>query len=291
MKVGLIDVDSKIPNLALMKISAYHKAKGDEVKRYEGMFDMEELDLAYASKVFKFTSDYEYWPNCQVIRGGSGYDLQAKLPDEIESQCPDYSLYGIDYAMGFTSRGCIRNCGFCIVPQKEGRFHPVADIDQFWRGQNHLILLDGNLTADHDHFMRTCKELVENKVRTFFSQGLDIRLMDDEKAKVLAQVKDWESKRIYFAWDSMADEQEIRRGIEVVIKHVKPSRIAFYVLIGWDTTLEEDLYRVELLRSYKVTPFCMPYDKADLHQADFARWVNLKSAFWNVPWEKYKRRI
>ncbi|GAB6170568.1 hypothetical protein JCM15765_03730 [Paradesulfitobacterium aromaticivorans] len=212
------------------------------------------------------------------------------MQDEIEIQYPDYSLYGIDYAMGFTSRGCIRNCGFCIVPQKEGRWHAVADIDQFWRGQKHLMLLDGNLTGDHEHFMHTCKRLVDNKIRTFFSQGLDIRLMDDEKAAILAQVKDWDSKRIHFARDSLADEQDIRRGIEIVTKHVKPHRIMFYIIIGWDTTMEEDLYRVEMLRSFGIEPFAMPYDKADPYQSDFTRWVNVKKAFKNVPWGKYERR-
>ncbi len=288
MKVGLIDVDSRIPNLALMKLSAWHKAQGDKVKWHDGMYD--QPDRIYASKVFKFTSDYVYFPGCEVIRGGSGYDLDTKLPNEIESQNPDYSLYGLDYAMGFTSRGCNRNCGFCIVPRKEGRWHQVADIDQFWQGQKHLMLLDGNLTSDHEHFIQTCRQLIDDKIRTYFSQGLDIRLMDDEKAKILAQVKDWGSKRIHFAWDNIADEEEIRRGIEIVTKFIKPYRIMFYILIGWDTTLEEDLYRVELLRSFGIEPYAMPYDKTDPYQSDFTRWVNVKKTFKNVPWDKYERR-
>jgi len=273
-----------------MKLSAWHKKKGDVVNFYSPLFD--KPDRVYASKVFKFTDDYRYFPDCEVIKGGSGYDLELKLPEEIEHQLPDYSLYNLDYAMGFTSRGCIRNCGFCIVPRKEGRFKPVADIYEFWNGQRELMLLDSNLTADHQHFIKICKQLVKHKIRTYFSQGLDIGLMDDEKAQILSQVKDWKSKRIHFAWDSMKDEQEIRRGIEVVTKYIKPHRIMFYVLIGWDTTPEEDLYRVELLKSYGTMPFVMPYDKFDNYQKHFARWVNMKAMFMKVPWvetDEYKK--
>lgn len=291
MKIGLIDEDSKIPNLALMKISTYHKAKGDSVKLYDPLFDSKVLDLAYASKVFfRFSPPYQYFPECKVIRGGSGYDLETKLPEHIESLCPDYSLYGLDYAMGFSSRGCPRSCSFCIVPQKEGKWRAVADIKQFRDKQTHLLLLDGNLTADHEHFMRICKQLVRDEIKVNISQGLDIRYMDEEKSKILAKVKRWENKRIHFAWDNLEDEQEIRHGIEIVTKWIKPRNIMFYILIGWDTSPDEDLYRVEVLRSLGIEPFIMPYNKKDPYQADFARWANVKSTFAKVPWHKYKRR-
>ena len=256
MKLGLIDVDSKIPNLALMKLSAWHKTREDEVKLYDPLFDKDDTDLVYASKIFKFSPDYQYWPGCEIIRGGSGYDLEVKLPDEIENQYPDYSLYNINYAMGFTSRGCIRNCGFCIVPRKEGRFHPVADIDQFWRGQKSLVLLDNNLTADAEHFERIAKQLIKNKIKTDITQGLDIRLIDDAKAKLLSQIKRKKDARIPFAWDSMDIEQDVLRGIQILNKYIKSKNLKFYVLIGWDTTEDEDLYRVEMLRSLRIAPFC-----------------------------------
>jgi hypothetical protein len=145
VKIGLVDVDGKIPNLVLMKLSAWHKAKGDEVKIYDPLFD--KPDRIYASKVFDFTPDYHYYPACEVIKGGTGYDLAAKLPPEVEKMYPDYSLFGCGYAMGFTTRGCIRKCPFYLVPRKEGAIKVVGDIYDFWRGQENLMLLDNNLTA------------------------------------------------------------------------------------------------------------------------------------------------
>lgn len=288
MKVGLVDVDSKIPNLALMKLSAYHKAKRDQVKLYEPIFDKDDTDLVYASKIFKFSPDFQYWPGCKIIRAGSGYDLEARLPDEIENQYPDYSLYGVDYAMGFTSRGCIRNCGFCIVPQKEGRFKPVADIHEFWQGQKELMLLDNNLTSEHEHFERIVKQLIKHKIKTDFSQGLDIRLIDDAKARLLSKVR--LRKQIHFAFDDVTLEQEVRRGIEILLKHMPASRLMLYVLIGWNSDEVEDLYRLDILRTYRIDPFVMPYDKNDPYQADLARYANHKATFWSTPWHEYKRR-
>jgi len=133
VKIGLVDVDSKIPNLALMKISAYHKGRGDEVGWYNPMLG---YDLVYASKVFDFTPDYAYYPkNTEIIKGGSGYSLKEELHEEIEKQYPDYSLYHCDYAIGFVTRGCIRNCEFCIVPQKEGKIKQVARVSDFCLGK------------------------------------------------------------------------------------------------------------------------------------------------------------
>lgn len=289
MKVGLVDVDSKIPNLALMKLSAWHKAQGDEVKMFDPLFD--HPDIIYSSKVFTSTEQYHYFPSyCDVIQAGSGDDLKTKLPDHIESVCPDYSLYGINYAMGFATRGCIRECGFCIVPKKEGKLQAVSDIHQFWNGQRELMLLDNNITADSNHFEIICKQLIKHMVQTNFCQGLDIRLMDEVKAKLLNQVKRPEHNRIHFAWDSMDTEKEIITALETVIKFIKPYKIMFYVLIGWDTTEDEDLYRVEMLRSYGVDSFVMPYDKANEYQRKFARWVNMKAIFKTVAWTDYLKK-
>lgn len=285
MNICLIDVDSKIPNLALMKLSAWHKAKGDAVELYNPMFS--KPDLVYASKVFRFTEDYQYWPECEIIKGGPAYDIRAKLPEEVEEIYPDYSLYGIDYAMGYTTRGCIRHCGFCIVPLAEGELRPVSDIYTFWQGQERLMLLDNNLTAEPEHFRRVLKQLIKHKIATDFSQGLDIRLIDDEKAQLLSKVRLW--KQIHFAFDDVNLEKEVRRGIEILLKHMPASRLMFYVLIGWNSTEEEDLYRVEVLRSYKVDSFVMPYNKNDKYQRNFARWVNHKAIFKSVPWHEYKK--
>ena len=285
MKIALIDVDSKMPNLALMKISAHHKNKGDQTSLYKPLFDRP--DKAYASKIFTFTDDYKYFPSCEIVKGGSGYGLDNTLDRDIEHIYPDYDLYHIDYAMGFTTRGCIRNCDFCIVPEKEGKIQAVADIYQFWNGQKQLMLMDNNLTALPDHFERILNQLIDNKIATNFSQGLDIRLINEDMAKLLAKVKLY--KRIHFAFDHVRDEKHVRKGIKILNDNgVKGYKLTFYVLIGFDSTPEEDLYRVELLRSLKVDPFVMPYDKKNDYQKKFSRWVNHKAIFKTVKWQDYR---
>lgn len=287
MKVGLVSVDSLIPNLALMKISAYRKSIGDEVKIYDPLFD--KPDLIYAAKVFNFTEDYNYFPKCEIVKGGTGYDLQSKLSTEVENMYPDYDLFNCTYAIGFTSRGCIRKCPFCIVPSKEGKTHTVGDIYDFWRGQKELLLLDNNLTSLPDKFEITLKQLIKEKIHVDFSQGLDIRLITADQAKLLSKVKLW--KQIHFAFDNIASEQAVRRGIDILTTNgVAKHKLMFYVLIGFDSTPEEDLYRVELLRSLGVDPFVMPYNKYSDYQRAFARWVNMKAVFKTTTWKDYKKR-
>lgn len=292
MNIGLIDVDSMIPNLALMKLSAYHKKLGDSVKMYDPMFDpvFKPPGRVYSSKIFKLSDKYSYYPDCEVIQGGSGFDLDINLPNEIETMYPDYSLYNTNIAMGYTTRGCIRECGFCDVPRKEGKLHPVADIHQFWRGQEQIMLMDNNLTGDTEHFNLIVNQVIKHKIKTDFSQGLDIRLIDDDKAKLLSKVKLWKNGQIRFAWDAMDTEEVVLSGISILTKYIKPYKITFYVLIGYDTTEDEDLYRVEMLKSLGVNPFVMPYVKNDPYQADFARWVNFKPTFKSVAWPDYRRR-
>lgn len=290
MRIALIDVDSKIPNLALMKLSAHHKAKGDQVEPYMPVFS--KPDLAYASKVFTDTPEYSYLPACDVIKAGSGWDLKTELPPEVENMCPDYSLYRIDYAMGFTTRGCIRNCKFCVVPEKEGYIRAVADVTDFWSGQKNLMLMDNNLTAEPEHYKRVIRQLIKHGIRTSFTQGLDIRLIDDEKAALLAKVRLWKDKRIHFAFDSVKHEAAVRRGIDCLLKAgIIPRNLSFYVLIGFDSTPEEDLYRVEFLRSYGVSPFVMAYNKKDPYQKMLAHYVNQYVAYKTVKWQDYKPAI
>ncbi|MFZ3132697.1 MAG: hypothetical protein WA125_16750 [Desulfosporosinus sp.] len=285
MRIGLVNVDSKIPNLALMKLSAWHKAQGDEVKVFDPLFDRP--DRIYSSKVFKDTDKYGYFhPNCEVFQGGSGYDIDIKLPDYIETMCPDYSLYGINSAMGFTTRGCNRSCGFCIVPRKEGKLHTVADIHQFWRGQERLIIMDNNLTGDTEHFNLICKQVIKHKIQTDFNQGLDIRLIDDEKARLLSKVQLWKGYRLRFAWDSMDLERDVMKGISTLTRYMKPWKLMFYVLIGYDTIADEDLYRVEMLKSLGIRSFVMPYDRTSEYQRDFARYVN-GHVYETVAWADY----
>ena len=287
LKIGLVDVDSKIPNLALMKLSAYHKSLGNEVKIFDPLFD--HPDIIYSSKVFKDSDKFDYFPSdCQVVQGGSGFDIDLKLGSLIENCYPDYSLYNSNIACGFTTRGCTRSCGFCIVPQKEGKLHPVADIHQFWRGQKRLTLMDNNLAGDTEHFNLILNQVIKNKIQTDFNQGLDIRLIDDDKAKLLSKVKLWDGYRLRFAWDSMELEQDVMAGISVLLNHMKSYKLMFYVLIGYETTEDEDLYRVEMLKSLGIRAFVMPYDRTSQYQRDFARYVN-GQVYTKVAWPDYRR--
>lgn len=284
--VGLVSVDSRIPNLALMKLSAWHKAQGDSVKVFEPLFD--QPDRLYASKVFDFTADYDYYPDdIEVIRGGTGYDMQVELPPEIEGMYPDYELFGCDYAIGFTTRGCVRQCPFCVVPAKEGHIRVVGDLHSFWRGQDRVKLLDNNLTALPEQFELVVKQCIEERVKVDFSQGLDIRLLTLEMAQLLARVRLW--KRIHFAWDDIGIEASVRAGIDLLERGgVSLYNVTFYVLIGFDSTPGEDLHRVETLRRWGVNPFVMPYDKGDTYQRRFARWCNHKAIFESCMWPDYK---
>lgn len=200
MKIGLIDVDGHdFPNVALMKISAYHKKRGDSVEWYDPMFSPD-LDIVYMSKIFSFTPDYQYPIRAKkIIEGGSGYCIEningkeyynkakdAPLPFEVEHTFPDYALYGIkDTAYGYLTRGCPRGCDFCHVEAKEGRkAYKCADLSEFWNGQKNIVLLDPNITACRD-WKNLFQQLIDSKAYIDFSQGLDIRLMTEEKAEML----------------------------------------------------------------------------------------------------------
>lgn len=285
MKIGIIQVDGKWPNLALMKISTWHKQQGDQVEWFQPII-ANTYDKVYASKIFNNTPDYHYMPK-GTTRGGTGYDLFSHLPQEIENCRPDYTLYP-DWgkAIGYTTRGCVRTCPFCVVPQKEGGITVVGDIYDFWVKQKEIVLLDNNLTAaPFEHFKRIIKQINEHSLMVEFSQGLDIRLINDEHCKLLKTVR--MKKQLHFAWDNIDDEDVVIKGIARLKRYFHPDRLSFYVLIGYNTKPEEDLYRVEKLRSLGVDSFVMPYNKADPYQRSFARWVNHKAVFNSVSWGEY----
>lgn len=286
MKVGLIDIDSKIPNLALMKLSQYHKQLGHQIEMTSPLFaNQNGYDLLVASKIFDYTSMPILPKDTQI--GGSGYDLKKKLIEPIDHIYPDYDLYGCDYAIGYTSRGCNRGCPFCIVPKKEGKWKKVADLNEFWRGQDRVMLLDNSINTNQEHFIGVARQLRDNKIKTDFNQGLDIRYLTNIQAHYLKQVPLW--KQIHFAWDFMRTEKAVRTGIEILGKYKLKYKSMFYVLIGYNTTQEEDLYRVETLRGLSIDPFVMPYDKDNSYQRNFARWVNHKAIFKSMSWENYDR--
>ena len=284
MKVGLIDVDSKIPNLALMKISQYHKQLNHTVELTSPLFAQNgKFDLVIASKIFTF-SEMPILPKGSIV-GGSGIDLKKTI-DLIDTIYPDYDLYHCDYAMGFTTRGCNRKCPWCIVPKKEGKFRIIGDIYDFWNGQAQIMLLDNSLNTNENHFLKICDQIERNNIVIDFNQGLDIRYLTDVQAMALNNLRLW--KRIHFAWDSMSIEYAVRKGISILHKYHLNHKSMFYVLIGFNTTPDEDLYRIDVLKGLQVDPFVMPYNKFDEYQRRFARWVNHKAIFKSVKWENYK---
>lgn len=282
MKVSLW-TDAKWANIALMKIARYHRDLGDDVAFHEPLFD-QNAELLYCSKLFRFTSEYEYVGKACVVTGGTGYDIARTLPDEIERRDPDYSIYSeCDYSMQFFSRGCIRRCPFCVVREKEGYIHPVEPMALNPRGKR-IHVLDNNFFANPEwkaagNILKSYKQPVD------FSSGIDIRIFDEEQARFLNELTLF--KQIHIAWDN--PRQRIDRKIKQAIKYIKPYKLMCYVLIGYWSSPEEDLYRVERLRELGVEPFVMAYDRSDKYQRDFQRWVNFKAIFKTVTWEEYRK--
>ena len=286
MRIGLCDIDShNWPNLCLMKLSAYHKARGDHVEwwRPEGRYDR-----VYKSRVFTdtYSQDTITVTNAgEVVCGGTGYGPGPNLPDEVEHTYPDYSIYpqfsGIAY--GFLSRGCPRNCGFCLVSDKEGRRSiQVADLAEFWNGQKEVKLLDANLLACPDH-EKLILQLAESRAYVDFSQGLDIRLITPDNVALLNRVR---TKAVHFAWDNPDIDltPDFRRFLELTaIKNVRKRKV--YVLTNYGSTHEQDLYRVETLRGMGYDPYVMVYDRpsAPPITRQLQRWVNNKRIFHTVP--------
>lgn len=288
MKIGLIDVDGhNYPNLALMKISAWHKKNGDTVKWYEPLFDgypEKPLDRVYMSKVFTFTPDYMYPINAEeIIKGGTGYfypDGGEPLPEEIEHVFPDYSLYGTkDTAYGFLTRGCPRGCNFCIVGKKEGRkSYKVADLKEFWNGQKNIVVMDPNILACRQ-YPELLKQLADSGASVDLNQGIDARLLTPENIKLIQQIK---LKEIHFAWDDPKDEEKIVPKLKMFkeLTGIRDRKAVVYVLTNFNTTLEEDLRRVYTIREIGMTPYIMIYERDKTEKTDPARrlqsWVNNK---------------
>ncbi len=303
MRIGLIDVDGhNFPNLPLMKLSAWHKQQGDSVEWYipiQHGFPNPPLDRVYMSKVFSFTPDYWDFVNAkEIIRGGSGYCIKSvngkevyhkendsQLPYEVEHIYPDYSLYPEltkDTAYGFMSRGCPRGCDFCHVEAKEGRkAYKVADLSEFWRGQKNIILLDPNPIACKE-WKDILQQLIDSKSWVDFSQGVDIRLMTEEKAEMIKCIK---TKNIHFAWDRYEDKEKIVPKLKMFKEYTGYDyrKLTVYMLCNFDTTFEQDLERVYLLRDLGYNPYVMLYDKEHIptgHRLKhLQRWVNNRIIF------------
>lgn len=305
IKVGLIDVDShNYPNLPLMKLSAYHKAQGEKVEWYT---PFEHYDIVYKSKVFTDSEDFNEYINAdKVVCGGTGYaingaggetyckDQDPSLPDEVEHIYPDYSIYGItDTAYGFLTRGCPRGCSFCIVGKKEGLCsRKVADLNEFWKGQRNIVLNDPNILACKN-WEDLLGQLQESKAMVDFNQGLDIRLMTEEKAMALDKVR---IKEIHFAWDRYEDKEKVLPKLKMFseICKTKPHshNAIVFVLTNHTSTIEQDLERIYTLRELGYWAYVMIYDKpnADRQHIDLQRWCNNRFIFAKCPrFEDYKK--
>ncbi len=282
MRVGLCDVDGhNWPNLCLMKISAWHKARGDEVSWWQ---EDGHYDVVYKSRVFTdmYSRDNIAVNNAgKVICGGTGYGLQNRLIEEVEHIYPDYGLYpqfeGVAY--GFLTRGCPRGCGFCIVSQKEGRqSRRVADLAEFWRGQKEIKLLDANLLACSEH-EKLLEQLAESGAWVDFTQGLDIRLTTPDNISLLNRVK---SKMLHFAWDNPKEDLTGHFERFMKLSRIKAKqRLSVYVLCNYNSTFNEDLYRIETLKALGYAPYVMTYNKPEAPPVtrQLQRWVNNRRIF------------
>ena len=273
------------PNLCLMKLSAYHKARGDTVEWHDGR---RRYDLVYMSRVFTDSYSKDFTGRIradQIIRGGTGYGLSNCLPDDVEHTCPDYGIYPqfAGTAYGFLSRGCPRGCGFCIVGEKEGRKTvAVADLSEFWRGEKEIKLLDANLLACPD-WERLLGQLADSGAEVDFTQGLDIRLVTPEKAALLNKIH---TKMLHFAWDNPEDDliPHFKKFLKLTtVKDKRKRRV--YVLTNYGSTHEQDLYRIYTLRDMGYDPYVMVYEKptAPPETRRLQQWVNNKWFFRAVP--------
>ena len=262
MKINLL-TDAKKHNSALMKISSYHKFKGDNVYlNGVGCFD-----LTYGSWLFDFSQK-----GVCDIEGGPGIDIEKKLPEKFEVYRPDYELFNLNYSVGFTWAYCPRKCSFCIVPKQNNSKTHNSIWDFHDPKFKKICLLNNNTFSDPD-WKETFEEIWDTDLTVIDENGYDLRLMDDEKAEALHRTRF--ITPIHFAWDFMEDEKKIRMGLGLLQKHkLRNTANGVYVLIGYNTTINEDLYRCEIINDFGLTPYPMPYKRTkDLMK--FKRFINL----------------
>jgi len=295
MKILLVQVDGKLPNLALMKISGYYKEQGHETG-----FNFSDPNKVFVSCIFQKNlanakGIKTFYPNAEFNIGGPALWERNELPYKIEHHMPDYDLYpGVDYSQGYTQRGCPNACPFCIVPQLEGEFREHALISEFHNPDfNKLILYDNNFFASK-LWREKLSYIEENGLKVCFNQGLDARLMDEERSAWLKDVNsfnlNFNHKTYYFAYDLMKNSDKILQGLRTVIEAgIKPYSIMVYILVGFNTSHEEDYLRFKQLRELGCDPFVMVYNnrRDDPWIRHFSRWVN-KRVYKTCALEDYK---
>ena len=295
MKVSLIDVDGhNYPNLALMKISAFHRMQGDRVEWYDPMFSRPEK--IYASKVFNWSSDPDINPSDpEPEKGGTGYSLTKRLPDEIDSIQPDYTIYPqYRFAIGFLTRGCIRKCPWCVVPKKEGSLTLYSDIEKIIRPDSDTVLLmDNNFLASPMEFIQEQTDKMQRlNIKIDFNQGLDARLLTEEKARLINRIR-WK-RYIRLACDSQSSIEPVKKAITTLRNAGFTKEIFIYFLAQ---EVQETLDRIQSVLPYdpiqKTVPFCQPFrnlqngiiENQDLKR--LARWCNIQSIRKSIPFAQY----
>jgi len=307
-RILLVDVDSSIPNLALMKISSYYKQKGfkrDLIKlNYSGYghhkrekikIDASKYTKVFVSIIFTLNKDVVKIENCkQVYFGGTGVDIKINLHKKIEHAFPDYSLYpDNEYSLGYLTRGCIRHCKFCFIPQKEGKLRLHSPLKEFYNSKlPKIMLLDNNFLA-LPNCMEIMAELKNTGKAITFKQGLDFRLLTPEKAQLLASLN-YDGEFI-FAFDNPKDKPIIERNLEIWKPLVHDWQTKFFVLVGFDSTLKEDLERVFFLKENKCLPYIMRHTKCysspyRAFYTDLASWCNQPGLFKNMSFYEFIKR-
>lgn len=294
MNIGLLAVDSNYPNLALMKISKYHKMQGDYVEWYNPLCS---YDKVYMAKVFSFTPDYGYYLHAGLVeRGGTGYDIGKKLPEEIDRMMPDYELYRVadDLAYGFLTRGCPNRCKWCIVPQKEGDIAPYMDIEEVSYGRRNVILMDNNILASA-YGIQQLEKIISMGVRVDFNQGLDARLVTDEIARLLARVK-W-FKDIRFGCDTTKQIGEVERAAALIDGYGYRGRYFLYCIL---LEFEESFRRVNHWKEKygrRFMPYCQPFRDVNNSrqvipqwQKDMAQWVDKREHYMSCEFKDFSPR-
>lgn len=291
-KIGIISVDvHHFPNFALLKIAGYYLNKGIPVEWVDPLTGL--YDMVYASKVFTFTPDYSYESlrTNRMEKGGTGYDIGSRLACEIElSYGMDYSIYPqYRYSLQFFSRGCIRHCPFCLVHKKEGDIRPVPPVELNPRGE-WIEVLDNNFFANPDWM--SAVDFLQKQGQPVNLHGVDIRIMNEEQAFCLSRLK--LKKKIHIAWD--LPEIDLREKLKEVTRYIKAYKICCYVLVGFNSTMEQDLYRLRVLKELGITPFVQPYRDFDnkrtpaQYEKDLAHWVNKMCLFKSCDFKDFSPR-
>jgi len=296
LKILLYDVDSVIPNIALMKISTYHKNLKNNVELIRGEGKPTEINYAnydkgYASVVF--TKHKDLVKDFPWNVGGTGFSLEKILPDYVEHLMPDYSLYpDNDYSIGFLTRGCCRNCSFCVVPIKEGMIRFNTSVHEFMNPDFKKIrILDNNLLAYKD-WEKCLIELKETKKKIKF-ENFDFRLLTEKQADLLSKIN--VENNYIFALDHPKDIEYFSKKMWMVKKYFSEWRCKFYVLVGYNTTIKEDIQRVNFLLENKCLPYIMRHEnylKSENKNfyIDLAAWCNQVQFVKKMPFEEFLRR-